>query len=85
MVIQTYEEMHPDVLVQMEAIAGTDYYARLMTLAEAKRAPDVINVGDDYVRFFVDKGMYLPLEDIESKNSFQCFGLSSRLTGTGSS
>jgi multiple sugar transport system substrate-binding protein len=70
MVIQSYEENHSDVLIQMEAIAGTDYYARLMTLAEAKRAPDVINVGDDYVRFFVDKGMYTPLDEIKRNTAF---------------
>ena len=70
MIIQSYEDNHSNVMVQMEAIAGIDYYARLMTLAEAKRAPDVVAVADDYVQFFVEKGMFLPLDDLKDKVAF---------------
>lgn len=70
MVIQAYELNHQDVLVQLEAVAGTDYYARLMALAEANRAPDIMNVGDDFVRFFVDKGMFIPFDELQNNITF---------------
>ncbi|HEX7557198.1 MAG TPA: sugar ABC transporter substrate-binding protein, partial [Leptolinea sp.] len=69
-IIQNYEDQHRNVLVQLEAIAGTDYYSRLMTLFEAKQTPDIIKIGNDNVSFFVNKGIFLPLDDLKMKTDF---------------
>jgi multiple sugar transport system substrate-binding protein len=62
-IIADYEDQNPDVLVQLEAIAGRDYYTRILTQIAADRAPDVMNIGDDAVPSFVDRGAFLPLND----------------------
>ncbi len=58
-IIADYEDQNPDVLVQLEAIAGRDYYTRILTQIAADRAPDVMNIGDDAVPSFVEKGAFL--------------------------
>jgi len=62
-IIADFEEQNPDVLVQLEAIAGRDYYTRILTQIAADRAPDVMNIGDDAVPSFVEKGAFLPLDE----------------------
>ena len=62
-IIANFEKENPDILVQLEAVAGSDYYNRLLTQIAAGDAPDIIMVGDDSVAMFVDKGAYLPLDD----------------------
>ena len=62
-IIALYEAENPDVLVQLEAVAGQDYYARLLTQLAAKAAPDVMQVGDDAVPSFVESGAFVPLTD----------------------
>lgn len=71
MIIQNFEMENPDVLVQMEAIAGTDYYARLMAILTANRAPDVVTLGDDFVPFFVDQSHFTSLEDLDSWKDYK--------------
>ena len=48
-IIQNFEDQNPKILVQLEAVAGRDYYARLLTQLAAKAAPDIMQVGDDAV------------------------------------
>jgi ABC-type glycerol-3-phosphate transport system substrate-binding protein len=48
-IIQQFEDKNPNILVQLEAVAGRDYYARLLTQLAAKAAPDLMQVGDDAV------------------------------------
>jgi multiple sugar transport system substrate-binding protein len=62
-IISQFEQANPDILVQLEAVAGNDYYTRLLTQIAAKRPPDIIQVGDDAVPMFVEKGAFLPLDD----------------------
>ncbi len=62
-IIEQYELQNPDVLVQLEAIAGRDYYTRILTQIAADRAPDVMNIGDDAVPSFVERGAFVPLDD----------------------
>jgi multiple sugar transport system substrate-binding protein len=62
-IIQNFEDQNPEILVQLEAVAGRDYYARLLTQLAAKAAPDIMQVGDDAVPMFVDKGAFIALED----------------------
>jgi multiple sugar transport system substrate-binding protein len=65
-IIAKFEEENPDVLVQLEAVAGRDYYARLLTQIAANDAPDIMQIGDDAVPQFVGSGAFLPLDDFIS-------------------
>jgi multiple sugar transport system substrate-binding protein len=62
-IIAKFEEANPDILVQLEAVSGRDYYTRLLTQIAANDAPDLMQIGDDAVPEFVDKGAFLPLDD----------------------
>ncbi len=62
-IIAAFEDANPDILVQLEAVAGRDYYTRLLTQLAAKDAPDIMQIGDDAVPMFVGKGAFLPLDD----------------------
>ena len=62
-IISRFEKANPDILVQLEAVAGSDYYARLLTQIAAKRPPDIMQIGDDAVPMFVDKGAFVALDD----------------------
>jgi multiple sugar transport system substrate-binding protein len=62
-IISRFEKANPDVLVQLEAVAGADYYTRLLTQIAAKRPPDIMQIGDDAVPMFVDKGALGALDD----------------------
>lgn len=62
-IIARFEQANPDILVQLEAVAGQDYYTRLLTQIAAKRPPDIMQVGDDAVPMFVDKGAFVPVDD----------------------
>jgi multiple sugar transport system substrate-binding protein len=61
-IIARFEEANPDILVQLEAVAGRDYYARLLTQIAAGDAPDLMQIGDDAVPMFVSRGAFLPLD-----------------------
>jgi multiple sugar transport system substrate-binding protein len=61
-IIARFEEENPDILVQLEAVAGRDYYTRLLTQIAAGDAPDIMQVGDDAVPMFVNAGAFLPLD-----------------------
>lgn len=62
-IIALFEEANPDILVQLEAVSGRDYYTRLLTQFAAGDAPDIIQIGDDAVPMFADKGALIPLDD----------------------
>ncbi len=62
-IIAAFEAANPDILVQLEAVAGADYYTRLLTQIAAGDAPDIMQIGDDAVPMFVSKGGFLPLDD----------------------
>lgn len=61
-IIARFEEANPDILVQLEAVAGRDYYTRLLTQIVAKSAPDIMQIGDDAVPRFVNAGAFMPLD-----------------------
>jgi ABC-type glycerol-3-phosphate transport system substrate-binding protein len=62
-IIANFEKENPDIIVQLEAVAGNDYYTRLLTQIAAGDAPDIMQIGDDAVPMFVSKGAFLPLDD----------------------
>jgi multiple sugar transport system substrate-binding protein len=61
-IIGMFEDENPDILVQLEAVAGRDYYTRLLTQIAAGDAPDIMQIGDDAVPMFVDKGSFVSLD-----------------------
>lgn len=61
-IIALYEDENPNVLVQLEAVAGRDYYTRLLTQLAAEAAPDVMQIGDDAVPSFVEQGAFVSLD-----------------------
>jgi multiple sugar transport system substrate-binding protein len=61
-IIARFEAANPDILIQLEAVAGTDYYTRLLTQIASGDAPDIMQIGDDAVPMFVDKGALMPLD-----------------------
>lgn len=60
-IIANFEKVNTDILVQLEAVAGADYYARLLTQIASKDAPDIMQIGDDAVPMFVSKGAFVEL------------------------
>jgi multiple sugar transport system substrate-binding protein len=62
-IIARFEEENPDILVQLEAVSGRDYYTRLLTQIAAGDAPDIMQIGDDAVPMFVGKGAFLSLDE----------------------
>jgi multiple sugar transport system substrate-binding protein len=46
----------PDIQVEVESVAGNDYYAQLLAQVAASNAPDIMQIGDDAVPMFVQKG-----------------------------
>jgi len=68
-IIQNFEDQNPNILVQLEAVSGRDYYARLLTQLAAKAAPDIMQIGDDAVPSFVEKGAFIPLDECIKQNN----------------
>jgi len=69
-IIQNFEELTPNIMVQLEAVTDRDYYARLLTQLEAKAAPDIIQIEGETVLSFVEKGAFLPLDNMMTAKGF---------------
>jgi len=69
-IIQNFEDLNPNVIVQLEPVSGRDYYARLLTQLSAKAAPDIMQIGDDAVPSFVSKNAFIPLDTYLEESSF---------------
>ncbi len=69
-IIQNFEDQNPNVIVQLEPVAGRDYYARLLTQLAAKAAPDIMQIGDDAVPSFVTKNAFVPLDTYLKDSNF---------------
>jgi multiple sugar transport system substrate-binding protein len=69
-IIQNYEDLNPKIMLQLEPVAGRDYYARLYTQLAAKAAPDIMQIGDDAVPAFVAKNSFVALDDYMAKDKF---------------
>jgi multiple sugar transport system substrate-binding protein len=67
-IIQNFEDKNPNILVQLEAVAGRDYYERLRLQLAANAAPDIMQIGDDAVPSFVAQGALVPIDDCIKKN-----------------
>ena len=62
-IIEQFEAANPDIQVQLEPVGSGDYYARILTQIAAGDPPDLLQIGDDAVPMFVDKGAFVPLDD----------------------
>ncbi len=69
-IIQNFEDVNANIIVQLEPVSGRDYYARLLTQLAAKAAPDIMQVGDDAVPSFVSKNAFVALDDYIANNKF---------------
>lgn len=69
-IIHEYERVNPDVLIQVEPMPDSDYYARLEKLLQVGEAPDMVYLADDYLPYLVRKGILKPLE-FSSSASFE--------------
>ncbi len=69
-IIQNFEDLNPNVIVQLEPVSGRDYYARLLTQLAAKAAPDIMQIGDDAVPSFVTKNAFVPLDTYLKDSNF---------------
>lgn len=61
--IEQFEKANPDILIQLEPVAGGDYYQRLLVQIAAKAAPDLMQIGDDAVPLFADRNALTPLDE----------------------
>jgi multiple sugar transport system substrate-binding protein len=62
-IIQQFEAANPDIQVQLEPVGSGDYYARILTQIAAGDPPDLLQIGDDAVPMFVERGAFLPLDE----------------------
>jgi multiple sugar transport system substrate-binding protein len=60
-IIARFAKENPDIQVRVESVAGNDYYAQLLAEIAAGDAPDIMQVGDDAVPMFVQKGAFVDL------------------------
>jgi multiple sugar transport system substrate-binding protein len=69
-IITNFEQKNPNIIVQLEPVSGSDYYARLLTQLAARAAPDIMQIGDDAVPSFVSKNALVPLDDLIQGSGF---------------
>jgi multiple sugar transport system substrate-binding protein len=69
-IISAFEAANPDIQVQLEPVGSGDYYARILTQIAAGDPPDLLQIGDDAVPMFVDKGAFVPLDDFIASEEY---------------
>lgn len=60
-IIEQFEAENPDIQVQLEPVGSGDYYARILTQIAAGDPPDLLQIGDDAVPQFVQRGAFVDL------------------------
>ena len=69
-IIAQFEAENPDLQVQLEPVGSGDYYARILTQIAAGDPPDLLQIGDDAVPMFVDRGAFVPLDDFLASEEY---------------
>lgn len=69
-IIQEFEAANEDIQVQVEPVGSGDYYARILTQIAAGDPPDLLQIGDDAVPMFVDRGAFAPLDEYIASAEF---------------
>jgi len=65
-IIALFQERHPGLKIQLEAVSGGDYYTRLLTQLASGQPPDVVHLGDDAMGGFVRRGCLQPLGSVDA-------------------
>lgn len=66
--IDRYEEMHPNVTINLTALDPKSYWTKLAAMAATKQMPDVFNMHPNSVEDFVDQNALLDLTDMIKKD-----------------
>jgi multiple sugar transport system substrate-binding protein len=61
-IIARFQKANADIEVKLESVAGSDYYQSLLDQAAKGDAPDIMQIGDDAVPMFVQKGVLAELD-----------------------
>ncbi|MGB8647666.1 MAG: sugar ABC transporter substrate-binding protein [Anaerolineae bacterium] len=61
LIIDQFQQANPDIQVQIESVEATDYYGQLLDEIQKGTAPDLMQIGDDAVPMFVQKGALVNL------------------------
>ncbi|MBZ4021564.1 sugar ABC transporter substrate-binding protein [Rhodobacter sp. TJ_12] len=62
--LKTFEESHPDIVLEQEAIPSKDYADRLMTEMGAQQGPDIMIVQEGLFYSLVGAEFLVPLDDV---------------------
>jgi multiple sugar transport system substrate-binding protein len=62
-IIARFEAANPDIQVQLEPVGSGDYYGRIFNQIDSGDPPDILQIGDDAVPRFVERGALVPLDD----------------------
>ncbi|RQW18658.1 extracellular solute-binding protein [Bacillus sp. C1-1] len=61
--IQQFEQQHPGVKVNLQAIPWGNIYDNLLTAVASGSGPDVVQMGTSYMADFASTGSFLPLDE----------------------
>lgn len=61
-IIARFEAENPDIKVQLEPVGSGDYYQLIRDQIASGDPPDILQIGDDAVPSFVERGAFLPLD-----------------------
>ncbi len=64
-VIDAFEEEHPDITVEGEFGSWDGYWDQLATQTAADDAPDIMQMDEQYIREYADRGALLALDDVD--------------------
>jgi multiple sugar transport system substrate-binding protein len=61
-IIARFEAENPDIQVQLEPVGSGDYYQHIRDQISSGNPPDILQIGDDAVPSFVERGAFVPLD-----------------------
>jgi multiple sugar transport system substrate-binding protein len=61
-IIARFEAENPDIQVQLEPVGSGDYYQLIRDQISSGSPPDILQIGDDAVPSFVERGAFVPLD-----------------------
>nr|WP_255603774.1 sugar ABC transporter substrate-binding protein [Oscillochloris sp. ZM17-4] len=63
-IIARFEAENPDIQVRLEPVGSGDYYQLIRDQIDSGDPPDILQIGDDAVPSFVERGAFLPLDNL---------------------
>ncbi|NTV64105.1 MAG: extracellular solute-binding protein, partial [Oscillochloris sp.] len=61
-IIARFEAENPDITIQLEPVGNGDYYQIIRDQIASGDPPDILQIGDDAVPSFVERGAFVPLD-----------------------